>query len=94
MNKEFLHKIMYEKPIYEDSWGNKRWDHNCEEGKYSFIITANETQLWNLNHKLHNINGPAIISTNGAKTWYYHGKQIGCSSQQKFEKLIKLKAFW
>ena len=41
----------------------------------------------------HKEDGPALI-TDGKKSWYYHGKSMMCSSQEEFEKLLKLKAFW
>jgi len=42
----------------------------------------------------HRVDGPAIEYGDGTKAWFYNGKQIDCDSQNKFEKLIKLKAFW
>lgn len=43
---------------------------------------------------LHRLDGPAAEYTNGDKKWWYEGEEIKCSSQQEFEKLLKLKAFW
>ena len=44
--------------------------------------------------KLHRVDGPACEWANGGKYWYYHGTKLDCSSQEEFEKLLKLKAFW
>ena len=44
-----------------------------------------------LNGKLHRIDGPAIEYPCGLKEYYLYGTS---KTQQEFEKLIKLKAFW
>jgi hypothetical protein len=44
--------------------------------------------------KLHCEDGPAIIYSDGRKKWYYQGTHIPCSSQEEFERLLKLKVFW
>lgn len=49
---------------------------------------------WWFNGQRHRLDGPAYETIYEYKTWYYHGKLIKCSSQQEFEKLIKLQAFW
>jgi hypothetical protein len=49
---------------------------------------------WKKNGKYHNSAGPAVIFGNGDKCWYLEGYIIKCSSQEEFERLIKLKAFW
>ena len=54
----------------------------------------NGNKEWFLNDELHRVDGPAIECASGAKGWYYHGLYINCSSQEEFEKLLKLKAFW
>lgn len=40
----------------------------------------------------HRENGPAI-EWHVRKNWYYHGEYIHCSSQEEFERLIKLQVF-
>jgi hypothetical protein len=45
------------------------------------------------NDLMHKIDGPAYVDR-GSKLWYYEGKLISCSSQEEFERLLKLKAFW
>ncbi len=54
----------------------------------------NGNKEWFLNDELHRIDGPAIDYVDGLKGWYIHGKYIKCSSQEEFERLLKLKAFW
>jgi hypothetical protein len=55
---------------------------------------ADGTKRWYLDDKLHRTDGPAIEYTNGDKIWYLDGKLIDCSSQEEFERLLKLKVFW
>ena len=52
------------------------------------------TKSWWQNGVLHRIDGPAIEYLNGIKYWYYEDKYIKCSSQEEFERLIKMKLFW
>lgn len=42
----------------------------------------------------HRENGPAIEYPDGTKFWYLHNKRIDCKTQEEFEQLMKLKAFW
>jgi len=43
---------------------------------------------------LHRIDGPALEYIDGTSVWFYMGKNMYCSSQEKFEQLLKLKGFW
>ncbi len=52
------------------------------------------TKMWMINNKYHRLDGPAIIYDDGSETWFFNGVEIPCSSQEEFERLIKLKAFW
>ena len=58
------------------------------------IEWANGHKEWFLEGKLHRVDGPACEWANGGKYWYYHGTKLDCSSQEEFEKLLRLKAFW
>lgn len=49
-------------------------------------------KTWWFEGQRHRIDGPAVDYFN-FKEWYYHGKKIECSTQEQFEKMIKLKAF-
>jgi hypothetical protein len=51
-------------------------------------------KAWYLNGKYHCEDGPAIEWANGNKFWYLNGKQIPCKTQEEFERLMRLKAFW
>ena len=58
------------------------------------IIHVSGSKWWYQNGKPHRLDGPAIEFVSGSKEWFYHGQYIECSSQEVFERLIKLKAFW
>jgi hypothetical protein len=56
---------------------------------------AGEIESWITDTGLyHREDGPAVTNTYGSQYWFYEGKQIQCSSQEEFERLLKLKAFW
>jgi len=42
----------------------------------------------------HRLDGPAVENDYGYKAWYVDGRYIDCKTQEEFEKLLKLKAFW
>jgi hypothetical protein len=45
--------------------------------------------------KLHRIKGPAIeYKSSNYFVWYYEGEEIDYSSQEEFERILKLKLFW
>jgi hypothetical protein len=50
-------------------------------------------EYWYLYGLFHREDGPAIKAHNYV-SWYFHGKYIRCSSQEEFERLMRLKAFW
>jgi hypothetical protein len=50
--------------------------------------------MWFMDGKYHRLDGPAIFEDEHISLWYFHGKHIECSSQEEFERLIKLKMFW
>ena len=43
---------------------------------------------------LHREDGPARILKDGTPEWWYHDTQIHCSSQEEFERFLKLKIYW
>lgn len=57
-------------------------------GKY-----GTHREYW-FDNKRHRIDGPAIEYACGVKRWYYDDEFIDCKSQEEFERIIKLKAFW
>jgi len=85
------------KPICEtDEFGTKYWYLNGqshrEDGPAVEYIGGDKE--WYLHGKLHREDGPAQDWSNGEKYWWYYGKWINCSSQDEFNRLIKLKALW
>lgn len=58
------------------------------------IEYAGGDKFWLFNGKQHRADGPAVVLTNGNIAWCYQGKHMNCSSQEEFERLIKLKIFW
>ena len=58
------------------------------------IEDSDGNKEWWVNGVLHRIDGPAIIYSEGYKEWHFRGLKIDCSTQEEFERLIKLKAFW
>ena len=83
-------------PACEWADGNKCWYINGklhrEDGPA--VEYSDGSKYWYINNKLHREDGPAIEIANGGKWWHLNGKWIDCSSQEQFEKLLKLKAFW
>lgn len=43
--------------------------------------------------KLHRLTGPAWIWQYGQQ-WFVNGEKIDCDTREKFEQLMKMKAFW
>ena len=83
-------------PAVEYANGNKSW---LLHGQYHrvggpAIEYVDGSKKWLLHGQRHRIDGPAVEWFNGDKRWYYYGKIIDCSSQEEFERLIKLKALW
>jgi hypothetical protein len=78
--------------------GTKRWldeaGHHHHRLDGPAIEYSDGSKAWLINGRFHRIDGPAIDQSDGTKEWYYDGNKIDCSSQEEFEKLIKLKAFW
>ena len=74
------------------------WDDNGMEHREdgpSVVAKDGSCKFWHHHGKLHREDGPAVEYADGINSrWYYYGKKINCSSQQEFEKLIKLKSFW
>jgi hypothetical protein len=88
-----------EGPAVECSDGSKEW---CINGKYHredgpAIECADGSKEWWINGKLHREDGPAVEAVegvNGFKAWWYNGEHINCTTQEEFERIIKLRMFW
>jgi hypothetical protein len=95
--------ISEDKPISTDrsictkyADGSKSWYRNDERHREDgpAVEYANGSKFWFLNGKLHREDGPAYEYADGEKQWWYHGKQLDCNTQEEFERLMKLRAFW
>jgi len=62
-----------------------------EDGPAVEYSTGNKK--WYINGLLHRVDGPAV-EHDGTKYWYLNGEEIKCSTQEEFERLLRLKAFW
>jgi len=51
-------------------------------------------KAWYYHGKRHRLDGPAVEVYNVHQSWWYYGVHIKCSSQEEFERLIKLKSLW
>jgi hypothetical protein len=51
---------------------------------------------WICDGLYHRVDGPAIeyLHKKAQNVWYYKGKCMPCSSQEEFERLIKLSILW
>ena len=63
------------------------------ENEYE-VFTNSVGTIYSKNGKLHRIDGPAVEHSDGVKEWYYEDKEIECSSQEEFERIINLQLFW
>ena len=68
---------------------NKLW--HKEDGPA--IIWASGDKSWYFHGKRHRTDGPAI-EWKEQTSWYLHGEKLPCKSQEEFQHLMKLKAFW
>lgn len=51
-------------------------------------------KIWYQYGKLHRTTGPAIELANGLHFWHLNGEIIDCKTQEEFERLMRMKAFW
>ena len=58
----------------------------------SLIVNFKDKQ-WYRYGKRHRTDGPAVDYC-FYQTWWIDGEQIDCKSQEEFERIMKLKAFW
>jgi hypothetical protein len=85
--------------------GDKFWYLNGESHREDgpAVEYANGDERWYLNGQLHREDGPAIsyykikdckIKDYKIKEWWITGYHMACTTQEEFERLMKLKAFW
>lgn len=89
---------MMDDGLHINEAGTKYWYLNGllhREGGPAVEFTSGD-KFYYFHGKRHREDGPAIEGAAGSKRWYwyYHGEYIQCTSQQEFERLIKIKAFW
>lgn len=59
------------------------------------IECPNGDVWWYYEGLIHRLDGPAVSDRNGETLgWYYKDEWINVNSQQEFERLLRLKAFW
>lgn len=51
-------------------------------------------KFWYQDNKKHRMDGPAREYATGIKEWHYQDQYIDCSSQQEFERYLRLKSLW
>jgi len=81
--------------IIDYTWGVRQWfrDNLRHREDGPAIEQDDGYKEWWINHQRHRLDGPAVEFANGSKEWWYKDKQINCSSQEEFERLIKLLPF-
>ncbi len=72
-------------------WENEQGQFHREDGP---AWISNMSKQWIINDKLHREDGPAIEFISGDKEYWYYGQYIDCKTDEEFQRLIKLKAFW
>lgn len=70
------------------TYKNKKTGLIREDYSYGLVAYYDENRMY------HRLDGPAEIWSGKKCLWHYHGKHINCSSQEEFERLLRLKAFW
>jgi hypothetical protein len=83
-------------PAVERADGRKFWYQNGKLHRLDgpAIEDADGNKYWYQDDQYHRVDGPAIEYVDGYKEWYINNIKIKCSTQEDFEKLLKLKAFW
>jgi|ERR1035437_4917533 hypothetical protein len=83
-------------PAVELAGGTKYWYQNDVLHRLGgpAIEYSDGTLFWYKEGKYHREDGPALIYNYNTEYWYINNKKIDCQSQEEFEKLMKLKAFW
>lgn len=61
------------------------------------IEYADGTECWYFDGRIHREDGPAVYNNydfSEYKEYWYQGQKIECSSDEEYQRLLKLKAFW
>jgi len=76
------------------------WYYKDEIKKTYFINTDYTAYYSHDQQSYHRLSGPARswgqnnVNFPGRQEWWIDGEKINCSTQEEFEKIVKLKAFW
>jgi len=76
-----------------------RWYDKSSDHRKSYYPNSRFTTYYKRNLR-HRTNGPAYVQlyttsfSPALEEWWINGEKVPCSSQEDFEKLMKLKAFW
>lgn len=80
--------------LITNSYGVKEYwlndDYHREDGPA--VEFENGDVFYYVYGQLHRLDGPAVINGN-VQEWWVKGKRILASTQEEFEKMLKLKAF-
>lgn len=76
--------------------GGNRWFYNGKKHRTDgpAVTHVDGTTEWWIDGVRHRLEGPAVEYSQGGGKWFYNGKRVDCSSQEEFERLIKLRVFW
>ena len=75
------------------SLGTKFW--RAGNGFIDKIEYTDGVKCWLCNGKYHREDGPAYEGLDPSwNEWWYNGTRIYVSSQEEFERALKLKAYW
>lgn len=102
-----MYKKVNKNGLWIDSAGIHRYYKNGKLHNENGPAVISNNNCWHyIEGKLHNEKGPAIYPTVekisetytinpvvSPPQWWYKGRHVICSSQEEFEKLLKLKAF-
>ena len=77
-------------------WGATYWyvDDELHRDADPAVVSDRGDKWWYVHNKLHRIDGPAIEMFDGYKAWCINGNRVPCDTQEEFERLMRLKAFW
>jgi hypothetical protein len=82
--------------LYEYNNGDKHYflndNRHREDGPA--IEWGDGDKSWYLNGYPHREDGPAWEGVDGTKYWYINGEELSCTTQEEFERLMRLKVFW
>jgi hypothetical protein len=72
--------------------GSHYRDLHREDGP-AVVWGTGDLEWWQYSNR-HRLDGPACLWANGTKEWWINGKRLDVSTDEEFERLIKMKVFW